>query len=167
VINRQKFILALLLWLLGCKGMNKDKSVPILSDPKFDKVRLSDLENKPIDLKQYKGKTIFLNFWATWCKPCLQEMPSIQRMMGKMKSENIVFLFASDETIEQIEEFKKRNNYPFHFVRAENMEELKIMVLPTTYIFDPLGKLVYDEMGYRQWDSPVNLNLVLKIAKEK
>lgn len=167
MISKQKLSLALLLWLLGCKGMNKDKPVPILSGPQFDKVRLSNLENKPIDLKQYKGKTIFLNFWATWCKPCLEEMPSIQKAQDILKNENIIFLSASDETAEQIEQFKKENNYSFNYVRIQNQEELNIMALPTTFIFNPDGKLVFNEMGYHKWDDKNNIDLIINIAKSK
>lgn len=128
------------------------------------KIKLADLNGQPVDLTLYKGKTVFINFWATWCKPCLQEMPSIQRMMEQVQGEDIVFLFASDETKEQIEEFKNRNSFPFHYVRTENFEELNVMALPTTFIFDHSGKLVYNEIGFHQWDEQANIDLIKKIA---
>jgi len=157
-----------LIVLLAC---NNNKVVePVVSDQaelNTSMIRLTGLNGQAVNMELYKGKTLFINFWATWCKPCLQEMPSIQRMMEKIKAEDIVFLFASDETSEQIEDFKKRNNYPFQYVQAENIEELKIMALPTTYIFHKSGKLVYNEMGYRQWDDQSNIDLILRITKTK
>jgi thiol-disulfide isomerase/thioredoxin len=130
-------------------------------------IKLTGLNGQPVNMEQYKGKTIFINFWATWCKPCIQEMPSIQKAMGVLNNENIEFLFASDETIEQIEKFKKQNMYNFNFVRAENIAELNIMALPSTFIFNPAGKLVFNEMGYRQWDNKSNIDLIINISKER
>jgi thiol-disulfide isomerase/thioredoxin len=147
-------------------GSNKNKvASPALSEFEFDKIKLVDLQNKPLDLKQYKGKTVFINFWATWCKPCLQEMPSIQKAMDIIKDENVVFLFASDESMDQIENFKKNKPYHFNYVRVENIETLNIMALPTTYIFNGEGKLVFSEMGYKKWDDQENIDLLLNIGK--
>ncbi|MGZ8557807.1 MAG: TlpA family protein disulfide reductase [Chitinophagaceae bacterium] len=164
-INRKIVTLALLLWLAGCKEINKDKPAPPLSDGQSDKVKLTDLENKPIHLKQLMGKTIFLNFWATWCKPCLQEMPSIQKAKDILKNENIIFLLASNESAGQIENFKKEYEYSFNYVRVENLEELNIMALPTTFIFNPRGELVFSEMGFRKWDDKKNIDLLINIAE--
>lgn len=92
-------------------------------------------------------------------------MPSIQKAQDLLKNEDIVYLFASDETVEQIEKFKTNHSYPFHYVRAENMESLNIMALPTTYIFNPEGKLVFSEMGYRKWDAKENIDLLINAGK--
>ena len=164
----RKISVVLLVGLLSCNGVNKDKTViPIEEDRPIEKIRLNDLNGLPINLEKYKGKTIFINFWATWCKPCLQEMPSIKKAMEILKNENIVYLFASDEAVEQIEKFKNNHPYPFQYMKAENMEVLNIMALPTTYIFSPQGKLVFSEMGYRKWDNKSNIDLIINIAKTK
>jgi thiol-disulfide isomerase/thioredoxin len=163
-----KIAVIVLLGIAGCKGKDKDQSVTsIRSGSEIDKIKLTYLDYKPIDLKQYRDKTIFINFWATWCKPCLEEMPSIQAAMNKLKNENIVFLFASDEVPDQIENFKVTHNYNFNYVKVENPEELIIMTLPTTYIFSPKGKLVFSEIGYRKWDDKNNIDLILEINKIK
>ena len=83
------------------------------------------------------------------------------------KNENIVFLFASDEAPDQIENFKTSHAYDFNYVKVENLEELSIMTLPTTYIVSPKGKLVFSEMGYRKWDDKQNIDLILNIVKAK
>ncbi len=167
-----KIAVIIFIGLISCneKGKEKNKDeqfVPTIVESETDKIKLTDLDSKPIDLNQYRGKTIFINFWATWCKPCLQEMPSIQKAQEQLKNENIVYLFASDEAVEQIEKFKTNHQYPFHYVRAENMEALNIMALPTTYIFNPQGKLVFSEMGYRKWDDKNNIDLLINIGKTK
>jgi len=134
---------------------------------KINKVNLTDLKGLPINLEQYKGKTVFLNFWATWCKPCLKEMPSTEKTHEMLKDKNIEFLFASDETAQQIEKFQAKHDYRFNYVRVESLEELNIIALPTTFIFNPDGKLVFSEMGFRKWDDKINIDLILNIAKLK
>ncbi|HLF45973.1 MAG TPA: TlpA disulfide reductase family protein [Chitinophagaceae bacterium] len=133
----------------------------------ISQIHLKNLAGDSVNLEQYKGKTIFLNFWATWCKPCLQEMPSIKTAMEIMNNKDIVFLFASDETVEQIESFKNSHDYNFNYVKAENTEALNIMALPTTFIFAPDGTLAFSEMGYKKWDDKKNIDLILNIAKQK
>ena len=159
------------LFLFVLFACNNNKLVePVVSaqtELKTSMIRLTAMNGQPVNMDLYKGKTLFINFWATWCKPCLEEMPSIQKAKKNLKNENIEFLFASDESVEQIENFKKQHMYNFNFVRAENMAELNIMALPTTFIFNPGGKLFFNEMGYRQWDDKSNTDLIINITKEK
>jgi len=160
-----------LLILLGTVACKEQKNHPSGSEGSLQKsieeIKLTDLSNKTFDIKQYKGKTVFINFWATWCKPCLEEMPSIQKAMDTLKNENIVFLFASEEASEQIEDFKKGHAFPFQFVRVENLAELNILALPTTFIFSKQGDLAFAEMGYRKWDDKTNIDLITKIAGQE
>lgn len=153
--------------LAGCSRGNKDQSAPsATSTDDIKKVKLTDLNDKEIDLDQFKGKTVFINFWATWCKPCLQEMPSIERAQAELKDHNVTFLLASNEEVDQIETFKKKHNYTFQYVHLENMEELGIQALPTTYIFNSEGKLKFSETGSRNWGNPASLDLINKIAND-
>ena len=151
--------------LIGCKEKTKNdqqsKTITI-SQGKADlyKVKLSSLDGKPIDLSQYEGKTVFLNFWATWCKPCIQEMPSIANAMKKINKDEVVFLFASTEEADEIKAFQQRMPFPFHYVKVDNFETLDIMTIPTTFIFNTKGERVFNEMGYRQWDSKENINII-------
>ncbi len=169
-MNKLAFIIFIV--HISCNDIKKEKDkeeqvVTTIVESETDKIKLTDLDSKSINLNQYKGKTIFINFWATWCKPCLQEMPSIHQAQELLKNENIIYLFASDETVEQIEKFKTNHPYPFQYVKAENIEALNIMALPTTYIFNPTGKLVFSEMGFRKWDDQNNIDLLMNIIKSK
>lgn len=158
----------LFLGLFACNGKDKDKSIPIIrQDREFDRVKLTDLENNPIALKQFEGKAVFINFWATWCKPCIEEMPSIEKAQLILRNENVVFLMASGESAEEIDAFRNSRDYKFNYVRIENSEELNIQVLPTTFIYSPEGKLVFSEMGYHKWDEKSNIDMILKIANKK
>lgn len=157
----------LLTLMIGCN--ERKKEIPITA-PKvireIDKIRLVDMNGKAISVTQYQGKTIFINFWATWCKPCIKEMPSIKEAQNILQKEKIIFLMASDESIEQITEFELINNYNFNYVRIENSEEMKIQSLPANFIFNAKGNLAFSASGARKWSEKNNLDLILKIAKE-
>jgi thiol-disulfide isomerase/thioredoxin len=162
-----KVIVLVLFGLLSCDETDKEKSVSVIeSDRQFQNIRLKDLDGQTINLQKYKGKTIFINFWATWCRPCLEEMPSIEKAQNMLKDKEVVFLFASAETVEEIDAFRNVHIYKFNYIRIENSEELGIQVLPTTYIFNSKRKLVFSESGYRKWNEKVNIDLILKIEKE-
>jgi thiol-disulfide isomerase/thioredoxin len=132
-----------------------------------DAIVLTDLSGKTLNLDSHKGKVVFINFWATWCKPCIQEMPTLAIAQEKFKNENIVFLFASNEEPDQIEKFQKKHPYDFQYVRVENLEALNIQALPTTYIFDSEGKLKFSEAGLRAWDSVENIELISNIINNE
>lgn len=163
----QRIAVTMVFALAGCEGANTN--VPVTSiEPNIsiDKMRFRDLNEHTISLDKYKGKTIFINFWATWCKPCIQEMPSIEKMKTILKNEEVVFLMASSESTEEIEAFRNTHNYDFNYARIENIEDLEIPSLPTTYIFNAEGTLVFSESGYRKWNEKVNIDMLLKIVNK-
>lgn len=125
-------------------------------------IELTDLEGNPINMDQYAGKTLFINFWATWCQPCLREMPSIQE--AKKAAKEVVFLFASNESADQIREFGASQSYDFQYVRVNNLEALGVEALPTTWIFDGTGRLVFDEAGTRNWNDATSLHLLTQTS---
>ena len=161
----------LLIGIVGCRDAAKEKKDSILPPAStatdIDKIQLTDLKNLGIDIKQYMGKTFFVNFWATWCKPCIAEMPSIQKLQTRLKDENIIFLLASNEEVSEIEGFKNDNNYTFNYTRIINLESLNIQAIPTTYIYNPDGKLIFSETGSRNWDDSANIQMILKIINQK
>jgi len=162
-----KILLLSTLVLSGCRFNNKDKTTDqSKTDGLLPKMELFDLDNKVVRLDEYKGKTIFINFWATWCKPCIEEMPSIEKAQAIMSDKEVVFLLASSEPIEEIKEFNKTHKYKFKYVHLENGETLNIQALPTTFIINPKGNLVFSEMGSRNWDESENINLIKNITKQ-
>ncbi|HJS56131.1 MAG TPA: TlpA disulfide reductase family protein [Chitinophagaceae bacterium] len=163
-----KLGLLILLGAIACNNTAKQQPASdSASQISIANMKLLDLNGQVVDFSQYKGKTVFINFWATWCKPCREEMPSIQKAMEILKNENIQFLFPSEESNDEIEVFKAAHGYNFNFVRVESLAELNIIGLPITFIFNPDGKLVFSEMGYRKWDDKANIDLIQSISNPK
>lgn len=164
-----RFILFTILFgFIACNEPVSDKNTKPKDDQKkIATVKLADLDGQPISLDQFKGKTIFINFWATWCKPCIQEMPSIDSARKLLLKNGVVFLLASDETPAQIKEFKEHYQFDLNFVRLTNMEELGMDGLPTTWIYNPKGENVFAETGYRKWNDSSNIKMILQINNQK
>lgn len=157
----------LLIAIIGCHQPDKTKATSVPENrPEIREIKLVDVNGHPIELERFRGKTIFINFWATWCKPCMQEMPSIARAQDILQNNNVVFLMASAESAEQTQEVRLNSKYKFTYAKIENFESLNIQALPTTFIFNPKGGLVFSEMGSRDWDDTSNINLILNIAKQ-
>jgi len=156
-----RILFLLCIAITACTPNKKNDSGKI----ELEDISLTDLSGKSIDLSQYKGKTVFINFWATWCRPCLQEMPTIAIAQDKLKAEPVVFLFASNESLDQINKFKQKQTFEFQYVHLANMEALGIQALPTTFIFDAEGNLKFSEAGYRNWNDNASLKLITDINK--
>ena len=110
-----------------------------------------DARGKITDLGDLKGKVIFLNFWATWCPPCIAEMPGVNKLYEKYKNDsNVVFILAdADGDLAKSHKFmgRKKFSLPVYAVASEVPEVLFRGSLPTTIVFDKLGRIVYNEAG--------------------
>ncbi|WP_068776261.1 peroxiredoxin [Paenibacillus sp. FJAT-26967] len=111
--------------------------------PDFD---LTDLAGNPVKLSEYRGKTVFVNFWATWCPPCRAEMPHMQKVHDKYKDKNVVFLAVNlthtEEKPAAVHEFADNYGLTFPIVLDEEgkvSKKYQIVAYPTTYIVDKQG----------------------------
>ncbi len=156
----------------GCQNSTKEDDSATneeenLPEKLVDRIKLIDLEGNNVPLESFRGKTVFLNFWATWCRPCLAEMPDIDKASKILEKENYVFLAASDEDLEKIKEFVAKFNYSFKIVQSSrSVFDLDIMALPTTMIIDKHGEIIYNEVGARDWASETELDNLRKMAEE-
>ena len=123
-----------------------------------------DLNNNQVDLIQYKGKRIVLNYWATWCGPCIKEMPSLKRAEKILQDHNYIFLLVSDEKIKKISEFKNNKSFDFNFLKSsKSIETYGVYSLPTSYIFNENGKKIETIVGTITWDSEQIIEKLKKI----
>ena len=113
-----------------------------------------DLDNNEVDLSSFRGKKILINYWATWCGPCIQEMPSLLKAQELLKDENYIFLLVSDESIKKISKFKNRKKFNFTYLKSSvSLGSMGIYSLPTTYIFNEKGEKVKKIVGAVDWNS--------------
>ena len=128
---------------------------------------LADLNGgSPIDMDQ--DKLVFLNVWATWCGPCNMEMPGIQKLYDKYKSnDKVAFYIVSDEDAATVNPFIERKGYklPFYHYAGAYPAALNGNAIPRTYIIYK-GKILAQEIGASQWDRPEITELIDKSLTE-
>ena len=138
---------------------------PRSSKPAPDFV-LRDIHGQSINLAQFKGKPVLLNFWATWCGPCREELPSMQRMYEASKENggfHIVAISIDRFNMKKVNKFADDLNLTFPILVDPDRETRKayfIRGLPTSYLIDAEGKLRGFISGSRNWDNPASLELM-------
>lgn len=101
---------------------------------------LSDLEGKSFDLNLYEGNVIILNIWATWCKPCIAEFESLEKVREKFKDKNIKIVAVSNEDLKLINSFLDKRNFDLEFIKLNgDLSYFNAYSLPTTVVFDKNG----------------------------
>jgi thiol-disulfide isomerase/thioredoxin len=128
--------------------------------------QLVDAAGKTVSLEQYKGKLVFINFWATWCPPCIAEMPSMQKLYDDYQNK-IIFLFVTTDSFEKANTFlvKENLNLPIYQPITNPPLELESSTIPATYLIDKLGNIVVAKIGTADWNSESfrkNLDELLK-----
>ena len=145
--------------LLGCNLDNtKNENLSDLESLQL-KTSFFDLNEKNLDLSVYKEGKIVLSYWATWCAPCIKEMPGIKRAEEILEEYGYTFLLVSDETVSKISEFKNEWNFDFNFLKSsKSFETLGVYAMPISYIFDENGQIIETVVGAIEWDSEEMIN---------
>lgn len=115
---------------------------------------LQELNAGEVNFSQSEGKVTIVNFWATWCPPCVAEMPSFQKLYDAY-GDKVDFYFATSEKPEKIVSFMKKNGYslPFFIQSDEAPKQLQSQALPTTFVISKTGEIIIDEEGAADWNS--------------
>jgi peroxiredoxin len=164
---------ALLLWIGAGQALSETsppQTLPSFLGVPAPAFELTDTEGKLHQLADYRGQVVVLNFWATWCPPCREEMPAMQRLHEMVagepiaviginvgEDENTIFLFTAD--------------YPVRFPllmdqEGRVVEDYPVIGLPTTYIIDPAGIIRHRAVGTREWDAPELVDELRALLKE-
>jgi len=131
---------------------------------------LADLDGIYTRLSDHKGKVIFLNFFATWCPPCRNELPSMQKLHEKMKTSDFEMIAVSVDRAgkERVREFIGRGGYSFKVLLDSDGSTAKkyhVSSIPATFIIDKSGKIVNRVIGERDWASDAIISELKKLAQ--
>ncbi len=158
--------------IVACDAAPKSASqslTPMKNTPNAPAFKLIDMDDAVHKLADYKGKPVIINFWATWCPPCREELPSMNRAWKKVKDEGIEMLAINvgedEDTI-----FAFSGEYPIDFTvlldeSGKEISKWPIKGLPTTFVLDPDGKIIYQAIGGREWDDDKLLDMVRALKK--
>lgn len=145
---------------------NEEVFSPVSGNPVAPKLKLLDMDGKPVDLEQLKGKVVLVNFWATWCPPCRREMPSLQRLWIKLGASKLQIVAVNvGEDAETILGFMgtldESPTFPIVFDKdSATLRAWPVRGLPTTFLIDKKGRIAYRAIGGRHFDSPENIRFI-------
>lgn len=132
-------------------------------------LELTDLDGKAHRLADYRGRAVLVNFWATWCVPCREEMPSFERLRASLEGQKVAVLAVNlAEPEARIRRFLETVPVRFPVLLDRDgttARAWQARVLPATYIIGPDGKVRYRHIGELDWSSPEVRELVLKLLK--
>lgn len=121
-------------------------------------LKLVDLQGEQVSFESLKGKVIFMNIWATWCPPCIAEMPNIQKLYDKVNSDRIAFVMLSvdEDGMDKVKKFidRKGFTFPVYMPASQLPKEFYSNAIPTTFIISPEGKIVAKQEGMAEYDTP-------------
>jgi thiol-disulfide isomerase/thioredoxin len=131
---------------------------------------LQDLHGKTHNLNDYKGKVVLVQFWATYCGPCRQEMPTMNKMRKEMGDVPFKILAIDmGETRAEVEQFVSEVKPEFTILLDEegkSITDWQVFAVPSNFIIDPQGKIRYTLFGGVDWDDKTLINKIKALAKK-
>lgn len=160
-----------LLWtgLMDANPSEVDTRGIYLSDQDYNFV-MTTSDNETLSLNDFRGSVIFVNVWASWCPPCIAEMPTIETLYNELKDhERIRFILLSmDEEQDRAVKFMESRDFetPYMFPGSQIPVALRGTVLPTTYVISKEGQLTYKKQGLADYSSPSFRNWLVELSEE-
>ncbi len=130
---------------------------------------LEDINGNKVNLQDYQGKVVFLNLWATWCPPCVGEMPGIQQLYDKFKdNDDVRFLLVSNESSQKVKPFieKKSYTFPVYTTQYQSPKVFFSQSIPTTFVISKDGKIKIKETGALNWGGSKMEGIINDLIKE-
>ena len=127
-----------------------------------------DLNGRPATFDRFRGRAVFLNIWATWCGPCLTELPSIVNLAADPRLKDVAFVAMSvDESPETLRRFVAERKLTLPVYRATSLADaFQTAGIPATFVIAPDGTIVGSLVGSARWDTPENVELLESLAKK-
>ena len=144
--------------------------VPEKAGERLPPLSYLQINGQSVDLDSYRGKVVFLNFWATWCLPCKKEMPDMEELHMKMKGKKFVILAISlREPKAKVTHFLRQFPYSFKIgMDPKNKigKRLNVNALPTSLIIDKKGIIRAQAVGPRRWKDPKFVEYLTTLSNE-
>jgi thiol-disulfide isomerase/thioredoxin len=172
VLSKIGILLILAVASLQAKELLLSKNLtsisPVVQAPSL---KLNSLEDNMVNIKDFKGKVVIVNFWATWCPPCRAELPSLSRMYEKYKSKNIVVLAVNigedaGTAFSYLNNLEPSPSFPVLLdTDTKTMRRWGVVGIPTTFIINKKGQIVYKAIGGRDFDDKNLVNKITELTK--
>lgn len=137
--------------------------------PRFE---MEDITGKTVKLEDFKDKVVIVNFWASWCAPCVQEFPSMMRLLKKFPDDVVLLALSHDKTWEELKGFvdvfevSELSNFIVLWDKDRTLaKEFGTEVLPESYILTPGLKLERKVVGVEEWDQPLAVEYFESLIK--
>jgi thiol-disulfide isomerase/thioredoxin len=127
---------------------------------------LIDENGEKIPFTSFENKVVFVNFWATWCPPCVAEMPDIQNLYEEVDTNNIAFVLISlDDSFQKAKDFVKRKefDFPIYHLASPLPSVYESKAIPTTYVISPKGEIVVSKSGMAKYNTKKFKNFLLEL----
>jgi len=146
-------------------GMINEENQEVLSDMDYGWILAWD-RDEPFFFSNVRDDVVFLNFWATWCPPCVAELPEIEKLYEKW-GDKVVFMLATTESPEVVKAFMDKHGYvlPVFYIGTEPPRKLAHSSLPTTFIIAQDGTIVTRKKGATNWDSRATEKIFEELLK--
>lgn len=127
--------------------------------------QLTDPEGNIVDFPSFKGKTVFINFWATWCPPCVAEMPDIESLYQKTGTEITFVMISLDDNPTKAIDFVQRKGYelPIYFLKNGLPLVYETHSIPTSYVISPEGHVVMSQHGMAKYNTDDFKNFLQRV----
>ena len=126
-------------------------------------IPLTDLGGHHLSLKSYAGHPLFVNFFATWCGPCIKELPELANLHSRLADQKLQVICISDESISKLQTLQERLGDRLIILHSEkSFHDIGIYTYPTNYIYNAHGKKVYEKVNPEEWE---NSDVVIRIRK--
>ncbi len=152
-------------------GRKAHELKPFAGDPTPPPLSLVSIDGKHRSLSDYRGKVVLVNFWASWCPPCVHEMPSMQRLQGHMRGRPFAILAVNmaeePQTVRRFLDTKVNVDFPILLDReGKALQSWGVFAFPTSYVIDRAGKIRYALFGAFEWDDPAVIKTLDALMQE-
>jgi cytochrome c biogenesis protein CcmG, thiol:disulfide interchange protein DsbE len=167
-------VLAALIWI------NREQFVPVQQGSSLPDYAVQTLAGEPFSMASLEGQPTILNVWATWCPPCVREMPALQRVHEQLGPQGLRIVAVSVDSRPglinawgrpggDVQEFLDRLGLTFEILwdpSGELETAYSLPGLPTTFLIDRRGRIVQKVVGWREWDSPAQLAEIRRLLED-